>query len=430
MKVLFIAYYFPPYNSIGAIRSSKLVKYLRKQGHDVKVLTAKDQPLPNDLDVEVPDEAILYTPWMNVNGPVEFLAGGRKKVVEGGYASHQSSAWKSMLGRWYKTLFHIPDGQIGWCWAPKRIQRRLKGWKPDLIYASASPFSSLFIAKKLSKRWQVPWVGEFRDLWVDNPYYSYPAWRKWLEERLERKALRTADGLVTVSESLAQILRDKYKKPTEVILNGYDHENYEEDLYPERSSLPLTVTYTGGSNNGRRNPSVVFQAIQRLDPQVRKQIRVNFYGKGLEPFKERAKEYGVEHNVVIYGAVPYHESTEVQRKSDLLLLLMWDDPKEHSVLTGKLFEYVGARRPIIQTGYEGGEAAALIKDRSLGVVTNDVDNLKEHLERWVLMKQSLGSIPAPDSKVGRELTREEQARMLFSFLQKVQRRKIDGCSTS
>ena len=75
------------------------------------------------------------------------------------------------------------------------------------------PFTSLWIGSKRSKRSDIPWVGELRDLWVTSPYYDYPLWRKKIERVFERRVLTNVDGLVTVSEPLAKILRTENDAP-------------------------------------------------------------------------------------------------------------------------------------------------------------------------------------------------------------------------
>ncbi len=69
LRILFISYYFPPYNIIASLRVGKTAKYLRQFGHDVRVVTARNLPYPADLPVEVPDEDIIATPWIDVSFP-------------------------------------------------------------------------------------------------------------------------------------------------------------------------------------------------------------------------------------------------------------------------------------------------------------------------------------------------------------------------
>ena len=91
----------------------------------------------------------------------------------------------------------------------------------------------------MAKRYNLPWVGELRDLWVDFHRYHVGRVRKHIEHRLEKRVLSSATGLVTVSEPMAELLRKKYCKPTAVVLNGYDPEDYIPRMAPPAGSKEL-----------------------------------------------------------------------------------------------------------------------------------------------------------------------------------------------
>src|SRR5437879_2507563 len=110
MKILFITYYFPPYNAIGAIRTGKTAKYLTGLGNEVKGISAKDQPLQPNLMVEIPEENVTRTTWVNIAKAGEMAAGGREKVASSGF---ETSGIKGKLLNWAKKVFRtvvaIPD---------------------------------------------------------------------------------------------------------------------------------------------------------------------------------------------------------------------------------------------------------------------------------------------------------------------------------
>src|SRR5687768_1007228 len=81
LKILLISFCFPPYNDVGHVRVGKLAKFLLRFGHDVQIISAKDQPFPATLPVEVSEARVLYTKWVNVNKPAELVFGGRKSVA-------------------------------------------------------------------------------------------------------------------------------------------------------------------------------------------------------------------------------------------------------------------------------------------------------------------------------------------------------------
>ena len=100
---------------------------------------------------------------------------------------------------------------------------------------------------------------------------------------------------------------------------------------------------------GRRDPKPLFQALSEVgfDP---KDVRVQFYGNGLDIIRDQADRLGVKDFVEIYPPVPYDDSVDTQRRADVLLLLQWNDPREQGNVPAKLFEYLAVRRPILSIG--------------------------------------------------------------------------------
>lgn len=434
MRILFISYYFPPYNIIASLRVGKTAKYLRLFGHDVRVVTAHNLPYPADLPVEVPAEDMIATPWINVSLPHTLATRFRRHragvvaLFDKAPATQAQYTVALRLLDAYRTLVAFPDDAIGWLpfgWSA--AQRLLKQRRPDVIVASGGPPTSLLIASALHRRYGLPWVGELRDLWTDNHYYPYPMWRRVLETWLERRTLRTATGLVTVSEPLARTLRLRYNLPTEVVLNGFDPSDYP-PTRPVRSEAQLTIVYTGTIYRMHQSAAPLFAALQRLGSRA-EQVRVTFYShsiNGIVAIRSEAQQYGVEHLLDIRDAVAHREALAQQRAADVLLLLLWNDPRERGVYTGKLFEYLGARRPILGIGPADNVAADLIRERQAGMVSADPAEIAGQLVRWLEAKER-GGIPDLPESVAAGLSREAQARRLEAFLERlVGQRALSG----
>src|SRR5262249_40418428 len=122
---------------------------------------------------------------------------------------------RQFLTRQYYALLHFPDKRIGWLREAVAAGRRLlSAWRADVIFASAPPVTAFVVAYRLSKELSIPWVADLRDLWVDNPYYSHPFWRKRLDEIAERRVLGSAAMLISVTQLWADTLRRKFQPPT------------------------------------------------------------------------------------------------------------------------------------------------------------------------------------------------------------------------
>ena len=66
MRVLIVSWYFPPANTIAAVRMQGMAAYLRRQGAEVRVLTAAGIPWPQTLETDVPETVVTATPWADV----------------------------------------------------------------------------------------------------------------------------------------------------------------------------------------------------------------------------------------------------------------------------------------------------------------------------------------------------------------------------
>jgi hypothetical protein len=442
VRVLIISFVFPPHNVIGAVRVGKMAKYLSRFGHAVRVVAAHDQPFPKTLPLEIPADNVTYTPWIRVDRPLRAAASvaahlrgrhGTATPKTGNPAelpgpSRRAAVRASVVAR-YWNLFFIPDDNVGWLPTAMTAGLRIaRDFRPHVIYASGRPWTSLVVAHWVSRRCGVPWIAELRDPWGSDPYDPSPRLRRRLDDWLSRHVVRSAAGVVTVSEPLAEAFRRKYKKPTCVVLNGYD----DDDRPAKRVASDahddgrLWLVHTG-SFYVQRDFAPLVHALHHLGERAGR-VRVSFVGadpSGMGPGLALADALGVAGSFELSPMVSYTESLRLQRAADVLLLVMWNDPREHGTLTGKLFEYVGARRPILLVGLTTGAAADLVKSRSLGVALDDPDLIAEWLSDRLDEKERTGRTAAPTLLAQSDLTRESQARVLETFLERFARRDGD-----
>ncbi len=425
--------YFPPYNAIGSIRAGKLAKHLLERGHDVRIIAAERTGPPKTLPLEVPLDRVLYTPWWEINGIPRVLARLRRHLF--GKKQHQETGAEGDAGPLagaangppqsilrpiallYQNLFNWPDARVGWLpFALLGARKHLRDWAPDILYASSPPATALVVGQRLARRYGVPWVAEFRDRWAEDPYDPRPPWRAALDRRLERRVLSSARGIVTVSETWAQAYRERYRKPTAVIYNGFMPENYERQLSepPPGDRDSLRIVYTGAVYAGR-DPAPLWQALRLMGPAAYS-TQIEFYGTPGAAVLAGAARHGVSDRVAVRGALPHDEAVRLQSGADVLLLLQWNSPSEAGNIPGKLFEYLGARRPILALGYPEGETARIIQERAAGLFSNDPEAIAEWLQALLETKRKDGHIaPLPETaRTG--FSREAQFGRLEGFL--------------
>jgi glycosyltransferase involved in cell wall biosynthesis len=198
---------------------------------------------------------------------------------------------------------------------------------------------------------------------------------------------------VTVSEPLArdlQTLHPDHRVAT--ILNGFDPElvNPGEELTSE-----LTITHTGTLHQGRRDPTMLLEAVRDLlaaGAIDRDRLRIRLYCRH-EPWLDAlVAGHGLDDVVELPSWTDQESVVRAQRRSQVLLLLHWGGVREEGVYTAKVFEYLAARRPILLIGGSRGVLARLIEETGAGVHVHRPDHLREVLRGLWGEYRSTGSV--------------------------------------
>ena len=380
-KILFITYHFPPYNCIGALRTGKTVKKLTDLGYSVRVVSASNQVLPKDLPMEIDIDKVFYTDWFDVNWPINKLLGAQGIASLKNEVSRKNNI-KSKIIEWlklrYSKFIHVPDQHIGWYFsAVKKSYSVIEdGFTPDIIFSSATPYTSHLVAKKVSRKYNIPWIAEFRDLWSDNHYRKSSFFDRWLEKR----TMHSSSAMITVSKPLTQIMVTKYKQPIYTIQNGYDAEDFNFQKN-DTSSQKINIVYTGSIYEGKRDPSPLFKALSSYK-NLQKNVVLNFYGNSLNFISDLSKEYNLESIVNIHDSIPRSEILNIQKKADILLLLTWNSPKEKGILTGKFFEYIASENAILSIGAIKDTPSEIVVKDKFGIASNDPEEITKFINSY------------------------------------------------
>ena len=430
MRILILSWYFPPANDVAALRVGKLAEYLQASGHDVFVLTGSREHPDQSLPQPLPSARVQRTAWFDVQR-LRFHSANRERRdtvrvsapargADIGTSSKRRSITQS-LNNAYMNVMQVPDRQVGWLPFLLRAGRSVLGQqRADFIYASGPPFSAFLAARSLSRQFSIPWIAEYRDGWSRYVYNPKPRWRQAVDERIENYVSPTASGIVTVSEPWADYYRARFRLPTAAIYNGFDPEN----LLPpsprvQSPSDPIVISYMGALYQGLRDPSVLYDALKRsaLTP---KDVRIFYYGPRPADVYPLAAKFGVSEFVVLHQPVPYQKSLEIQRESDVLLLLQ--SPADPRNVPAKVFEYLASCRPILGLGLDDGTPAKLIRERNAGFYVSEADAVAAQLKRWVAEKRKTGVLPNLPPSTYAGLSRIEQLHRLDDFLSSLEKR--------
>jgi len=220
----------------------------------------------------------------------------------------------------------------------------LRGSSQTVLYTSYPPYADLFGAYVLKKLHPgITWVVDFRDLHIEPIYRNvyFPHWQAaW-----NRRMLGSAAMLTTVSKGLSKKL-EKYNRPIYVLENGLRSPIRKEGKLYDR----FTIAYTGSMFGDERDPTPLLLVLTDLIERgrlCREKIRIVYAGKDSQVFGDQIKQAGLESILEDRGLVSREEALMIQQRSHINLLLTTSSTDHKGVVTGKLYEYLAALRPII-----------------------------------------------------------------------------------
>jgi len=362
-------------------RSLKLAQYLPALGIETHVL-APDDPkwLHRDSELRAPTQAWIHRARYlgpRARKPAEELraADGLERAL----VQAQVTARRLLL----------PDASVTWNLtaipAAIRIVRR-EGI--DAVITTSPPPSVHFVGAAVQKATGARWIADLRDPIVANQHRrddtTAARARQKAVEQVARLVASQADAVTCVSEAIAEEVRGLGARGfVRVIANGADFDDFAGLEY--RPAERFRITHTG-SFFGRRDPKPFLQAFSdaNLDAVAR------FVGDFRSTDREWAEGLGLGDRLELVDYLPRADALRIQRDSEALLLLIPDaGGRGKGVLSGKVFEYLAAERPILALVPPDGAAAELIRETGAGVVVapEDVDGIREALvtmhERFV-----------------------------------------------
>jgi glycosyltransferase involved in cell wall biosynthesis len=416
VKVLLVSMYFPPAGGGGVQRPLKLATHLPELGIETHVL-APDDPrwLHRDEELPLPPNAVVHR--ARYFGP-----GGRKLAEElhGATGVRRGLVHVRALG----SRLLVPDENVTWNLTANRAAIRLIRREGIDVVITTSPPASVHLIGALAQRaTDAAWVADLRDSLVAHPHRRAESRlvraKEWTAERVARLVARNADGIVAVSDAIADETRALRPKGSVVtIANGSDFDDFDGLEYRPGERFRLTHT---GSFFGKRDPRPFLTALAEsgLDVEAR------FLGDFRSADRAWAEELGLGDRLQLLPYAPRRESLELQRDSEALLLLIPDaGGRGKGVLSGKVFEYLAAERPILAVVPPDGAAAELIRETGAGVVAapDDVEGIRSALVELEASWRAgrLNGTPLSDAWRQR-LSRRTRAEDYAAFLAEVAR---------
>ncbi|MBL7926017.1 MAG: glycosyl transferase family 1 [Bacteroidia bacterium] len=385
-KVLIITYYWPPSGGAGVQRWLKFVKYLRNFGWEPVVYTPSNPENPVDdasLLKDLPSNLeVLQQPiWEPYDLYKKFIGQKPHQKINAGFISeNKKPKLTEKISVFIRGNFFIPDARVFWVKpSVKFLTSYLKENKVDALISTGPPHSMHLIAMQIHKKNNLPWLADFRDPWTNIDFYKDLLLTKTADKKhhkLEKEVLQKASRVITIGSTMAKEFQIIANRNVDVITNGFDDADKSSEVVIEDKKFSIAHI---GSLNKDRNPQLLWEVLSEMiagNPVFKADLEIKLAGKIDFTVIDKIDALGLADNLRKIEYLKHNEVIIEQQRSQILLLLVNNTPNAKGILTGKLFEYLAAKRPILCIGVADGDAAKIINETQSGVVVNFGDKEK------------------------------------------------------
>lgn len=423
LHVISVSYYFPPLVGIASERASARAENLRMLGWDVTVVTVRKG---HYHIVEQPHEfafTVIRTASLELSRVIRrayATASARPseaRTVGGAVKPVETSDSGARLRRWVREWIYIPDAQVGWVPFATFAAARAASCPGSVIFSTSVPYSA-HLAACLAARWRgARWIAELRDPWSTAAAELLPTskLRRKLDQALERFLLARADHVILTSATTRRNLLRAHPAldpdRVSVVMNGFVPLPEGPRPAPDE---PCCFVFTGTVSDGER-PDALLAAFAQIEAKSPGRFRFRVFGP---PRPWILPSTPTPTWLELAGVVTPSAARQAIVASNATVLLQ-HNPARAQVLSGKAFEYIGARRPIIAVIPPESEMAEILDEYSDAriVASYDIDTLAEELERLITEHTSgLLDEPTVPEELISPLERTEQAKILDRIL--------------
>lgn len=431
-RVLIVTYYWPPAGGAGVQRWLKMSKYLPEYGWMPVIYTPENAESPADdpsllKDVRDDITVIRRSIWEPYHLYKRFV--GKKpgdRINTGFLQEERPPSLAEKISVWIRGNLFIPDARRFWIRpSVKYLCSYLEKNPVDAIITTGPPHSMHLIGYGVKKRFNIPWIADFRDPWTKIDFYHrlrLTPRADRIHRSLERQVLTTADKVVTIGWSSMEDFKTLGAKDPVVVTNGYDHADFDfADLYDHKS---FSITHVG-LMNADRNPDILWSALQEVMKEksgFADNLKIGLIGKIDFSVVNSLEKYDLMPFVERISYLPHNQAVRQMASSAVLLLAINKTPDAAGILTGKLFEYLAVKRPILCTTPVKGDSVRVIAETGSGTCIgyDGAKSAKDEILRLYELFQR-GELNLENPKPER-YTRRDQAGQIADILVSLENR--------
>jgi len=394
-KVLIISYYWPPAGGPGSQRVLKFSKFLPKFNWRPVILTVRNGEYPyidNSLESEIRADCKVYSsstiePFILYK---KITGKDANSPLPVGQLTQKPDKTEHKIYNWLRTNLFLPDARMGWI-IPGYLRARkvIQSQKIQAVVSSSPPHSLQLIAYLIHKEFKLPWIADFRDPWTEIQYYQVSKRNRLshsIDHSFEKRVLRSANHITTVSSSIGQSFRQKLNRLNSesnisIIPNGWDPDEFKNDSKPNPSKFIILHT---GNLNATQNPSVLWKSLQTLlemHPSLKIDLQLKFIGRVHENIRRDIADSNLNTITEYESFLPHEQIIGEIQKAAILMSVVPDVPDNRGIVMSKNFEYIGSGLPVLIIGPTDSDIAHIISDFSHSQMINykDMETCKTYL---------------------------------------------------
>lgn len=430
MNIIIVSELFNPQKSIGAVRLYNFATELAAMGHKVFCVISANEEMPDSAETcnlklfPVPDGSLgMKRTQYEKEADAPSAPKAERTVAAAPVKPSAIQVWLRGTAAQAWVMAAEYERYRNAC----RICSKIMDQEHiDLLLTSYGPIANLQVGLKMKKKYpRIPWVSDMRDP-ADSGQLQF-FWRQ-RGAFLQKKMLYRADKVVTVCDGISDrfraMLPEHARGKVVTITNGYREEPA---LAIPAEDGVLRIGYTGDLYIGKRDMSELFRCLHVLEQKQGTELPVEVHHAGPDSgtILEQARKYDCEKYVVAHGSIPKTEALRLQEQCDILCVLTWNTKKEQGVLTGKFFEYLRLRKPILAiiTGnLANAELTKRIADLNTGFsyeyVRGNADFLR--MKQWleICMEKKKDNLPLID-EINEPLAQSYSYKEIAKQLEKV-----------
>ncbi len=362
-SVLILAHDFPPLNTIGAQRPYSWYKYFQNFNIQSTVITKNWNTDEKYNTIE--NESIIK---VNISSPTKNETKNSNPII--GFLRKIST----LISIYFHHIFLSTNPKYR---LHKAADNFLSKNKVDYIIATGEPFILFIYASKLSKKYKIPWIADYRDGWSFNYHLNHHFLNRLLlkpfYKQLEKKYVKNACFLTTVSTPIQTELKKLLPSlPIHLVYNGYDSELFNFQ-FKKNNTTELTFIY--------QRIDIFFEAIHEyILENPHQKIKIDFYGidNFKSSFSSLIKLYPkLERYIHVFPKIPHQEILEKQSQADVLLLFAGSAVDGSAA---KIFEYFVLNKKILLVVNDNGTLFNLISKTNSGIICENKNDVKKAIQ--------------------------------------------------